>query len=203
VAEVVVASVRPATLLAGKVLGVGAVGLLQMLIWVAAALAMLRYRVPLLQQFGMTAPPIQLPAISPAMLAVLLAFFVLGYTFYSALFAAVGAMVSSEQEAQQAQLPVILLLVVTIMFLQPVLLAPDSPLAQTLGFVPFSAPIAMPLRMSASEVAPWEIALSMAGLLVACLVAVYVAARIYRAGVLMHGKRAGLSELARAIRGSR
>jgi ABC-2 type transport system permease protein len=197
VAEVVMSSVRPTTLLAGKVLGVGGVGLTQLLVWTVAAAMMLRYRVPLLQQLGIAATPVQLPNIDLPMLGVLLLFFVLGYTFYSALFAAVGAMVNSEQEAQQAQMPVVLMLVMTIVFLQPVLSNPDGQLAVALGLLPISAPIMMPLRMSTVDVPAWEISISLAGLVAACYLAVYVAARIYRTGLLMYGKSLTFREVAR------
>ncbi len=200
VAEVIVASVRPATLLAGKVLGVGAVGLTQMVIWLAASLLLARYRGGLLRALGLAASPIQLPEIGVGMAIVLLLYFLLGYILYSSLFAAVGAMTTSEAEAQQAQMPIVLLLVAGVMFLQPVLGAPDGRLAQMLAWIPFTAPIMMPLRMSAAEVAPWDIALSIVTLMAACYIAVYLAARIYRTGILMYGKRATLREVAQWLK---
>lgn len=200
VAEIVVSSVRPTTLLAGKVLGVGAVGLTQMLIWGAASVAMAKYRVSLLNQLGAAAVPIQLPSIGWGQAVLLVLFFVLGYTFYAALFAAIGATVSSEQEAQQAQMPVVMLLVISIMFLQPVLNNPEGALATNLGWLPFSSPIVMPLRMSAVNLPPWEVGLSLFALAAGCYVAVYIAARIYRTGLLMYGKRPTLRELARWVR---
>lgn len=200
VAEVVVSSVRATTLLAGKVLGVGGVGLTQMGIWLVASVLMLRYRVPVMHALGLEATPLPMPTITATQVVILLVFFLLGYTLYSALFAAVGAMVSSEQEAQQAQMPVVLMLVISIMFLQPVLLEPDGQLALTLALLPISSPIMMPLRMSTVDVPPWEIGLSIIGLLAACYLAVYFAAIVYRTGLLMHGKRASLREVVRWIR---
>ncbi len=200
VAEVVVSSVRPTTLLAGKVLGVGAVGLTQMAIWLFATIVMMRYRAPVMGVFGLEAAPIPMPAVSIGQLAILLIFFLLGYTLYSALFATVGAMVSSEQEAQQAQMPVVLMLVVSIMFLQPVLLEPDGQLAMTLGLLPISSPIMMPLRMTTVDVPPWEIGLSILALIAGCYLAVYLAATVYRTGMLMHGKRVTIREMFRWIR---
>ena len=200
VAEVVVSSVRPTTLLAGKVLGVGAVGLTQMAIWLFATIVMMKYRVPLMNLFGLKTTQIPMPTVSVGQIAVLLIFFLLGYTLYSALFATVGAMVSSEQEAQQAQMPVVLMLVVSIMFLQPVLLEPDGQLALTLGLLPISSPIMMPLRMSTVDVPWWEISLSMLALVAGCYLAVYFAATVYRTGLLMHGKRVTFREVFRWIR---
>jgi ABC-2 type transport system permease protein len=200
VAEVVVSSVRPTTLLAGKVLGVGGVGLTQMAIWLFATILMMRYRVPLMQAFGFPATPLPMPSVTVGQVVILLIFFLLGYTLYSALFAAVGAMVSSEQEAQQAQMPVVLMLVVSIMFLQPVLLEPDGQLAMTLGLLPVSSPIMMPLRMSTVDVPPWEIGLSILALVAGCYLAVYFAATVYRTGLLMHGKRVTFREVFRWIK---
>jgi ABC-2 type transport system permease protein len=200
VAEIVVSSVRPTTLLAGKVLGVGAVGLTQMMIWGVASVLMAKYRVALLQSFGASAIPLQLPSIGWEQTVLLALFFLLGYTFYAALFAAIGATVSSEQEAQQAQMPVVLLLVNSIMILQPVLNNPEGALAMNLGWLPFSSPIVMPLRMSAVNLRPWEIGLSLFALAAGCYIAVYIAARVYRTGLLMYGKRATLGEIARWVR---
>ena len=197
VAEVVVSSVRPTTLLAGKVLGVGAVGLTQMAIWMVATIVMMKYRVPLMNLFGLQVTQIPMPSVGVGQVLILLLFFLLGYTLYSALFAAVGAMVSSEQEAQQAQMPVVLMLVMSIMFLQPVLLDPDGQLALTLGLLPISSPIMMPLRMSTVDVPWWEISLSVLALVAGCYLAVYFAATVYRTGLLMHGKRVTFREIFR------
>jgi ABC-2 type transport system permease protein len=203
VAEIVLSSVKPTTLLAGKVLGVGAVGLTQMVIWIATSALMARYRGPLLAQMGINAAPVQFPTISAGQLVLLVLFFLLGYTFYAALFAAIGAMVNTEQEAQQAQMPVVLLLVVSIMFLQPVLNSPDGALATNLAWLPFSSPIVMPLRMTAVNVPPWEIGLSLFALSAGCYIAIYIAARIYRTGLLMYGKRPTFREVARWVSESR
>ncbi|HET9004948.1 MAG TPA: ABC transporter permease, partial [Gemmatimonadaceae bacterium] len=113
VAEVVVSSVSTDTLLAGKVLGVGAVGITQQILWVIGSLAVVKIREPVMHALHITSPSIALPSIPPGVLALLLLFFVLGFMLYSALFAAVGSMVNSDQEAQQAQQPVTLLLVAT------------------------------------------------------------------------------------------
>jgi ABC-2 type transport system permease protein len=200
VAEIVVSSVRPTTLLAGKVLGVGAVGLTQLLIWIFVSFAMARYRIMLLGMMGIDAAPLQFPSTSVGQMAILVVFFMLGYTFYAALFAAIGAMVNTEQEAQQAQLPVVMLLILSIVFLQPVLNSPDGKLANTLTWFPFSSPIVMPLRMSAVAVPAWEIAASLFALVAGCYIAVWVAARIYRTGLLMYGKRPTFRELVRWVR---
>jgi len=200
VAEVVVSSVRPETLLAGKVLGVGAVGLTQQLVWVATVVTFLTYRVQIFSVFGIPAPPFQLPGVSPGDGLLLLLFFVLGFIFYAALFAAVGAMVNSDQEAQQAAQPVMLMLVAAAIFIQPVTFNPTGGLATTMSWLPFSSPIIMPLRLSIINVPTSELIGSLIVLLLSCLLVVWLAARIYRVGLLMYGKRPTLKELGHWIR---
>lgn len=203
VAEVVVSSVSPITLLGGKVLGVGAVGLTQMGIWMATSVALLHFRTRLLGLVGLTAGPTQLPEIPVGGAVVLLLFFVLGYAFYAALFAAIASTVSNEQDAQQAQMPVVMLLVISATFIVPALNAPESALARVLGGLPFSAPIVMPLRMSVTSLSPIDIAASLCILAGSCYLAVRLAARVYRVGLLMYGKRPSLGEVVRWMRRAR
>jgi len=202
VAEVVVSSVPTDTLLAGKVLGVGAVGITQQILWVIGSLVVIKLREPVMHALHITSASITLPSIPPAVLALLLLFFVLGFMLYSALFAAVGAMVNSDQEAQQAAQPVTLLLVATAILIQPVLLNPGTKLAVVASIFPFSAPILMPLRLSLVSV-PWQqVAGSFVSMIVAIAIAIWLASRIYRTGLLMYGKRPSFGEVARWLRRS-
>jgi ABC-2 type transport system permease protein len=215
VAEVVVSSVSTDTLLAGKVVGIGLVAITQVVAWVALSVAMGVYVLPvILKSFGgapaaggaaggapnMTQVMAALPSLSVGTGLALLAFFVLGFTFYASLFAAVGAMVNSQEDAQQASMPVMLLLVASIIFMTPILTNPSSGLARTMSLLPFSAPILMPLRMTLIPVPWWELAASLGGVALACLVAIWLSARIYRVGLLMYGKRPSVAELARWVR---
>jgi ABC-2 type transport system permease protein len=200
VAEVVLSSIRANTLLAGKVLGVGAVGITQMALWAVVTSAMVKVREPVLARFGVVKTPFDLPPIEASAALLLLAFFVLGYLFFAALFAIVGAVVSSEQEAQQAQTPVILLLVSSVAVLQPVMTNPDGGLAQVMSALPFSAPIVMPLRMSMIPVSPFAVASSLLTIAAGVYVAVLLAARIYRVGLLMYGKQPTVREILRWTR---
>jgi ABC-2 type transport system permease protein len=204
VAEVIVSSVKPDTLLAGKVIGVGAVGLTQYAVWILSGYLLYGQRAKLLGAMGVDNVPATLafPSIEPLMLIALILFFLLGYTFYASLFAAVGAMVGSQEEANQAAQPVMMLLVLSIIFVQPVMLNPTGQLAKIMSWMPFSAPIIMPLRMTATPVSPVEIGAVLLGLLVACVGVIWVSARIYRVGMLMYGKRPSLRELARWVRQS-
>ena len=200
VAEVVLSSVSPDVLLAGKVIGVGAVGLTQQVVWLGSTAALWSFRQGIMAKLGMPVFSMTFPSVTVGTMLILLTFFILGYAFYASLFAAVGAMSGSPEEARQAAQPVIMLLVAAIIFAQPVLLNPTGRLAQVVSILPFSAPIIMPLRMSATQVPWYELVGSLVGVLLACLVAVWLAARIYRVGLLMTGKRPSLRELIRWIR---
>ncbi len=203
VAEVIVSSVSTDVLLAGKVIGVGAVGLLQQAVWLGSAAALYLFRVQIFAALGMPAMPnLPLPQVPPMLIVALVLFFILGYGLYAALFAAVGAMCSSQEDANQAAQPVIMLLVFSIIFAQPVMINPTSRLAEIVSWIPFSAPVIMPMRMSAISIPWYELAGTLAGVAVTCAICVWLSARIYRVGLLMYGKRPTMRELARWIRQS-
>lgn len=209
VAEVVISSVRPHILLGGKVLGVGLVGLTQQVVWISLSAYLINKLTPLVMRMSGN----QVAAMGTAggflaaltgvgfkTLALLLGFFLIGFIFYAALYAAIGAMVNSEQEAQQAAVPVMILLVGTFLFAQPVMFQPTSTLANTLSWLPFSSPIIMPLRMTVIQPPTSQIVGSLLVGAVSCVLVVWLAARIYRVGMLMYGKRPSLRELARWVR---
>jgi ABC-2 type transport system permease protein len=214
VAEVVVSSVDTDTLLAGKIFGIGLVAVTQVLAWVALSIALMFYGAPLMEKKlgagavaasgggAATAGALAgaLPSVSMSTLGALLLFFVLGFIFYASLFAAIGAMVNSQEDVQQASMPVMLLLISSVIFMTPITTNPGSGLARTMSLLPFSAPILMPLRMTLIPVPWYEVAGSIAGVAVACLAAIWVSARIYRVGLLMYGKRPTFGELARWVR---
>lgn len=200
VAEVVVSAVRPSQLLAGKVLGVGAVGLTQQLIWVLSGILLVKFQAPIMQAMGLGAAPVAVPSVSLGTALIFLVFFVLGFTFFTTLFAAAGSMVSSTQDAQQVATPLTMLIIPSILLLTPVLLEPNGVLSRVVTMIPFTAPILMPVRMSLTSVPWFEVLGSIAIMLLTCLAAIWVAARIYRVGVLMYGKKPSMSEVARWIR---
>jgi ABC-2 type transport system permease protein len=199
VAEVVMSSVPTDTLLAGKVLGVGAVGLTQQVIWIASTYVLLKLRAPIMERLGAPAMNFTLPDITFGAGVIFLLFFLLGFIFYSSLYAAVGSSVNSESEARQAASPLMIVIVSTAVFIQPVLLNPTGTTALVLSMVPLSSPIIMPIRMAVTGVPPLELAGSLIFLAVGCLLALWVASRIYRVGLLMYGKRPTLREMARWV----
>jgi ABC-2 type transport system permease protein len=200
VAEVVVASAPPETLLAGKIFGAGGVALTQEFIWVTASAAIVHWRAPIMRFFHAQDVPLPLPSITIGSAIALLLIFILGFFLYAALYAAVGATVDNQEDAQQASLPLMLLLVCSTMFIGPVWLSPTSTLARVTSWIPFSAPVLMPLRMSITQVPTIEIAWTIAGLAISCALAIWAAARIYRVGLLMYGKRRSVAEILRWLR---
>ncbi len=203
VIEVLISSLRPFQLLAGKVVGVGAVGLFQLLIWSVSAWVLFQKRDAVLGLFGIEVAGGQsfsLPGISLAAVAIVLAYFVLGYFLYAAMFAAVAAMSNSEAEARQAQTPVVMLLVIPSFLMLGILQQPDGSMAVALSLIPFCSPIAMPVRWAAATVPASEMVASVAILAFTLWLVIWVAARIYRVGILMHGKRPTPRELIRWVR---
>lgn len=202
IVEVIVSALRPWQLMLGKILGVGAVGLTQMAVWMLMGL--------LVSSFGIPALVASRPALSdlegltehlPAVGGILLfvAYFVLGYFLYASLYAAVAAMCSSDEEAQQTQMPVTVLIIAPIFILQYVMEDPDSTLSVATSLFPFFSPILMYPRYVAG--APlWQALLSLVLMAVTIVAVAWVAGRIYRVGILMQGKRPTLPEIWRWVR---
>jgi ABC-2 type transport system permease protein len=198
VAEVVISSISPETLLAGKVIGVGAVGLTQQLVWLGFGVGISAYGMGMANAMGVGT--FAMPQVTAFQMVCLVLYFLLGYTFYAALFAAVGAMCNSQEEATQAAQPVMMLLVASIILVQPIMTQPTGTMATVMSLLPFSSPIIMPLVMSGTQVALWQVGASLGMLFLACLGSIWVSARIYRVGLLMTGKRPSLKELVRWVR---
>jgi ABC-2 type transport system permease protein len=207
IVEVLVSSLRPFELLAGKVIGVGAVGLLQMGIWLLAGKLLADNRAGVARLLGQSDDAaaaigsFSLPPVPVTTIILALGFFLLGYFLYAAMFAAVAAMVNTEAEARQAQTPVVMLLVIPSLLMVGILNTPDGQMALTLSLIPFTSPIAMPVRWAASPVPIGQVMLSLALLFLTVVAITWVAGRIYRVGILAYGKKPGLKELARWVKG--
>jgi ABC-2 type transport system permease protein len=191
----VLASSLPAThLLWGKLLGVGAAGLTQFLVW-SASLAAIS-----LAATGPLIGSLKMPDVSPLVIVSFVLFFLLGFLFYAALYAAIGAAVNTVQEAQNFVFPVILPLIVGLVCFPVVLESPDGGFAVTLSLLPFLTPLMMFLRIVVLTPPWWQIGLSLALLGLAIVGAVWFAARVYRVGILMYGKKPTFPELMRWVR---
>jgi ABC-2 type transport system permease protein len=200
VVEVLVSSLRPFELMLGKLIGVGAVSIFQFVIWAVSARFLLSGR----GGGGATqaGQVFQIPHVNLATALVFAAYFLGGFFLYSAMFAAVGAISSTEQEARQGQQPVSVLLMVSFFAMFAMINDPNSTLAVTLSLIPFCSPIAMPVRWAAGNLPMSEVAVSLGILLASIVLVTWVASRIYRVGILMTGKRPSVAELVRWVRTS-
>jgi ABC-2 type transport system permease protein len=194
VVEVIVSALPATQLLAGKLLGVAGAGLTQLGVWGAAATAF--------SMFGMASSGFQLPTPPFQLLAFLLVYFLLGFLLYASLFAALGASVNTTQEAQSLVLPIMMPLIASSMVFIMILQNPDSPLSVVLSLIPFLTPVLMVVRMTVLTPPAWQIALSIVLMLLAIAGVLWAAARIYRVGILMYGKRPTFPELMRWVRHS-
>ncbi len=223
--EVIVSSVKPFQLMLGKILGIGAVGLTQFLLWIILSTSLstlaagyfskdesVKAKVEQVknstkgqeitkaassnnkvQDFLQAADTINFPYI----ISTFFFYFLGGYLLYSALFAAVGSAVDNETETQQFMLPITLPLIFTfILGMNVIVNNPDSTLSFWLSIIPFTSPIAMMIRIPFG-VPGWQIALSMALLIIGFIFTTWVASRIYRVGILMYGKKVTYKELAK------
>ncbi len=201
VMEFLVAAVKPQSLMSGKILGVGTAALIQLTVWLGIGALALAYREELLGLFGIHGSGgVALPPLAFTEVSIVLVFFVLGFFFYSSMYAAVGAMVSSEQDTQQVQMPVTMLLVIGVMCLQVVSNAPRGSTASIMTMVPLWSPMLMPMRFVLGGATLGEVGISIAILLVSTVLVTRAAAKIYRVGVLLYGKRPSLRELIRWLR---
>ena len=201
VMEFLVAAVKPQSLMSGKILGVGGAAMLQLTIWLGIGALALANRETLLGWFGIHgAGEAALPPLAFTEVSIVLVFFVLGFFFYSSMYAAVGAMVSSEQDTQQVQMPVTMMLVIGVMCLQVVSNAPRGSTASIMTMVPLWSPILMPMRFVLGGATIGEVGISLGILLVSTVLVTRAAAKIYRVGVLLYGKRPSIRELIRWLR---
>jgi ABC-2 type transport system permease protein len=198
IVEVLLGSVTPMQLMAGKIIGVGAVGLTQIAIWFATGTLLGTGGYAVLHQFlGDSMKDAHVPTVAILLFPV---FFVLGYATYSCLYAAIGAMCNSDEEAQQLQFPVTFPLVMCMVFAMSIMRDPNTPVAFWLSMFPLTSPIIMFVRVSVNMPPTWEIALSIAISLVSLYFLVWLSSRIYRVGILMYGKRPNLPEILKWIR---
>jgi ABC-2 type transport system permease protein len=185
--EVLLSSASSTQLMAGKLLGVGAVGLTQILVWVLAG----AFALPAMAM----QPSFRELQIPLGVLFAFALFFLLGYLLYSTIYATIGAITTTEQEGQQLQFLVVIPLVLSVFMLGPVVRNPDAPAMVWMSMVPFFAPVLMYARIVVQTPPLWQIALSLL-LLIATIAGIMIlCARIYRIGILIYGKRPNLPEI--------
>ncbi|HEU4636391.1 MAG TPA: ABC transporter permease [Edaphobacter sp.] len=193
--EILLATIRPEEMMAGKVIGVGSVGLTQVAVWLLTAILLTSGS--WLQAIAGQSAQISLSA---AQIVYFVVFFLLGYLLYSSVAAALGAMVNSEQELQQLNMFLVMPLAGCMFALGPVISNPGGTISRVISFIPFCTPLIMYLRISLARPPLWEIALSILLMIVTIYGILWCASRIYRVGILMYGKRPNLSEIMRWLK---
>lgn len=223
VVEIIISSVKPFDLMMGKILGVTMVALTQFIVWIAmsvglalffnAGMMVMNKNLPIggneetaaiaeKMDFQQMAGEISHTLLSmnvPLIIFVFIIFFLLGYIFYSAMYAAIGSAVDNETETQQFTLFAILPLMIGMYGSITIMNNPEGPLAFWLSIIPFTSPVAMIARIPFG-VPGWQIALSIILLLLTTLFMVFIASKIYKVGILMYGNKATLKELWKWIR---
>lgn len=219
VVEILISSVKPFELMMGKILGVTLVALTQFSVWITMAIlgavflntgfAAMKNNLPAgseqvvdkvdFAQIAGEVSHILLEMNVPLVIAVFLFFFLFGYIFYSSMYAAIGSAVDNETETQQFTLFAIIPLMIGMYGSITIINNPNGPLGFWLSIIPFTSPVAMVARIPFG-VPIWEIALSMFLLIMSTFLMVFIAAKVYRVGILMYGNKATLKELWKWIR---
>ena len=192
-AEIMLSSMKPFELLAGKVLGKGLAGLLQFLAWLLVALLVVEVVGPLL---GMPAPPF----VQSGRILAVLGFFVLGFLLYSAVYAIAGAIAADAENYSQLVWPVFVMQIVSMVFTVAVLVRPDGPLAVTLSMIPVTAPVVMFMRLFIGNPGAVQVAIAVAGVVLLTAAVVWAAGKAFRLGILLTGKKGTFREVVRLLR---
>ncbi|HVS03123.1 MAG TPA: ABC transporter permease [Thermoanaerobaculia bacterium] len=198
VVELVVSTVQPWELMAGKLLGIGAVALTQIGIWLGSAAVLTAPG--LMTALAAMPEDVPLPTLSPVLVLHFLAHFLLGFTLYASFYALIGAAFNNPQEAQQLAGFGVIFLVAPWMVFMPVLNDPDGTLAVVSSLIPLFTPLLMMLRIAVKMPPAWQLALGYGLTLALDLFMIWVCARVYRVGILMYGKRPTLREIWRWMR---
>ncbi len=193
--EVMLATIKPGELLAGKMLGVGSVGLTQVAVWLAAGFIL--SSTSLIAHYMGGGVHVHL---SPTQIVFFVVFFLLGYMLYSSIAAALGAMTNSEQELQQLNMFLVLPLAICMFSLGAVVNSPDGKLATVMSLIPFCTPLLMYMRISLGHPSVLQVGASIALMIVTIYAVLWIASRIYRVGILMYGKRPTLPEIMRWLK---
>jgi len=203
IVEVIISSMKPWHLMLGKIIGVGAVSLTQMVVWLCMGVLGVGAGVPMLIAARPELVSLEnVVQVLPGLVLVLLfvGFFLFGFFIYSGLYAAVGAMCSTDEEAQQAQAPVMMFLIVPILFVMQAIQDPLAPLVTGLSLFPLFSPVLMWARVAGGGVPGWQVGLSFLLMGATVLGVAWLAGRIYKVGILMAGKRPSLPELWRWVK---
>ncbi|MCX8054247.1 MAG: ABC transporter permease [Ignavibacteria bacterium] len=219
--EVIASSAKPFEIMMGKVIGIGLVGLTQVAVWILLGfaaitiagtifsgsvspeqIAQLQNQATMPHSTGtmLNIAGLEIPTISPWLIIGFIYYFLIGYFIYATLFAAIGSAVDQEQDAAQLQTPVTLPIIIPILLIFNVVSNPDGTLAVILSLIPFFTPILMTVRIAATQVPLWQILASIILTLGTFFLCLKMAARIYRVGILMYGKKPTFKDLFKWMR---
>lgn len=190
--EIILSSVTPMEWFAGKVLGLGAAGLTQVLIWMLSTLALSGGSVLLLA--------FAVPSLPWTTWLLMIGYYILGYTLYALLQAGVGALGTTLRETQQLAGILFLIALLPLMLFGLLLAAPNAPFVRALSWFPLTAPTMMIMRLALMDVPPVDVIVSLGLLLASIPAAAWAGAKLFRMGILIYGKRPSLSEIWRALR---
>jgi len=179
--EIIISSCTPNELLAGKILGLSTLGLVQVLIWSLIGITLAGSALVPMEAFNNILP--------------ILVYFLLGFIFYTSLFVGIGSIVTSEQEAQQITTYLSFLLILPIIFVLPALENPNALYIRILSYIPFTLPSFMMLRLNISPVPLWEILSTIMIMIISIYLMIGFSAKIFKVGILSYGKRPSLREL--------
>ncbi len=194
VMEILMSSVKPIHLFTGKILGLGVVGLLQMVLWLGSALLMLRLG-------GTTLNIPQNLQLSPGILLWGIIFFILGYLVYASIMAGIGAFVTNLKEASQATFYVIMPLLIPMLLVSVIIEKPNAILPTVLSLIPFTAPTTILTRMAVSPVPLWQLFAAIATLVITIYLLIRAVAGMFRAQLLLTGKKFNLRVYIRTLLG--
>jgi len=203
IVEVIVSSMKPWHLMLGKILGVGAVSLTQIAVWLSMGALAVGAGIPMLIAARPELANLDtVVAVLPGLwlLILFVGLFLFGFFMYSGLYAAVGAMCSTDEEAQHAQFPFMMVLIIPILFVLQAIQEPLTPLVTWLSLFPLFSPVLMWARVAGGGVPGWQIGLSFVLMGATVIGVAWLAGRIYKVGILMAGKKPSLPELWRWVR---
>ncbi len=218
IAEVIISSVKPFQLMMGKILGIAAVGLTQLLIWIVLIIGLSTIASSFLSHDALLHAQNMNTSMGPAgntaamkflttkntilsanwglIIPCFLFYFIGGYLFYASLFAAVGSVVNEDpQEAQSLMLPITMPIILSFIIMTTAAGKPDAPVSVWGSMIPFSSPIVMMARIPSNSVPAWQIAISMFSLIAGFILTTMLAAKIYRTGILLYGKKVTFKEM--------
>lgn len=194
VIEVLLSSVSYKELLIGKILGLGAVGLAQMLIWLMTGLTILSFALVFVISFlGDLNISHSMAVLSPV-------YFILGYIVFASIMAGVGAVSTTSKEGQQLAGIFSMSGVIPLFFLQFIIMSPNALFPRVLSFFPLTSPLTMIIRLSVTEVQIYDIIISLVILIITTLVVIELSGRVFRAGLLMYGKKPTIREVIKYVR---